>query len=224
MPTFYHQTQYEMDQPPPSYGKMIASGKARVKAKVKRAMPRIRGKVAELGKAKVAEKKAQAVSLEAAAGKMDGRVKTKRVKEEKKAKAKVKAKVRRKMPRIRQKVADLGASKVREKVKVGKGIEKITADRDEEGVDVYEMHKSPEPKFVGNWRPNPNRANASIFDYLDDKYTVNGESISMVYMDTLTNRVYDPEDEDQDVLGTFNNDVFTPNKKFFFVGGRRKVR
>ena len=202
MPTFYHQTQYEMDQPPPSYGKMIATGKARVKAKVKRAMPRIRGKVAELGKAKVAEKKAQAVSLEAAAGKMEGRVKTKRVKEEKKAKAKVKAKVRRKMPRIRKKVADLGASKVREKVKVGKAIKK-KMDEYAEAAGVYELHST-------------DRANSSIFDYLDEKYTVNGESITMVYLDELSGQVYDPSD--QDVLGTFNNNVFTPNKKVL-VGG-----
>ena len=221
MPTFYHQTQYEMDQPPPSYGKMIATGKARVKAKVKRAMPRIRGKVAELGKAKVAEKKAQAVSLEAAAGKMDGRVKTKRVKEEKKAKAKVKAKVRRKMPRIRKKVADLGASKVREKVKVGKGIEEVMDEYNaQEGEGKYSgvevLHKTQGRKYRFAAGYETGELHSSIFDFLDREYEVDGKPITTVFLDELTGQVYDPDD--QDLLGTFSgfdSNVFRPNKKYF---------
>ena len=57
MVNFKDMTAEQLLEPPPSYDTMVKTIKSRVKAKVKRAMPRIRGKVAELGKAKVAEKK-----------------------------------------------------------------------------------------------------------------------------------------------------------------------
>ena len=201
MPKFYNQTKEELEAPPPSYGQMTKMVSDRVKRRVKNTiMPKVRAKVAALGKAKVAQKKAQAVSLTKAAGKMDGRVKTKRVKEEKKAKAKVKAKVRRKMPRIRQKVADLGASKVREKVKVGKAIGKKMDTRNEEGAEVFEIS-------------NKIRKYSSIFDYLDREYEVDGKPLKSVYYDELSGEVFDPDD--YELLGTFNNRVFRPNKKMF---------
>ena len=146
MVNFKDMTAEQLLEPPPSYDTMVKTIKSRVKAKVKRAMPRIRGKVAELGKAKVAEKKAQAKAIKKAAGKMEGRVKEKkRVKAGKKeiikgikkiganelakkkaagARIKAKASVAEKLPRIRGKVAELGKAKVAEKKKVGKKIKK----------------------------------------------------------------------------------------------------
>ena len=138
MPNFKDMYAYELDAQPPSYDTMIQTEQKKIKQRVKRTiMPKVRAKVAALGKAKVAEKKLVGKKIIAKAKKMDGRIKEKRRVEKGKkeiirgikkigatelakkkaagARIKTKASVAAKMPSIQQKVKELGKSMIAKK-------------------------------------------------------------------------------------------------------------
>jgi len=222
MVNFKDMTAAQLEEPPPSYDSMVKTIKSRVKAKVKRAMPRIREKVAALGKAKVAEKKKVAKKIEKKAGKMEGRVKEKKrvaagkkqiikgikkigakeLAKKKQAGARINAKasVAKKLPRIQKKVAKLGKQKASETRRVGKRINKKVKIEKDDRTDGRLASKRRNAQGL-------RKQDKLAIDFAN-QYDAPTDT---VFINDLTDTVMN--NESGNIVGTMYGGVFQPSKK-----------